>query len=155
MYRYALPNEIGGYQAISDVSAYITTLPMNSENNHGPGTDLQLGQKIFHDYCRPCHGDHGEGRPDDYYPMLQSQHYTYMVRQIAWMKEGKRRAVHPLKLKQIKYLSEKEMNAALDYVSRQSPPSVLVARPGWKNPDLRGREKHDAPTEKIDGGGLL
>ncbi|MBF0152853.1 MAG: c-type cytochrome [Magnetococcales bacterium] len=155
MFRFSLPNEVGGYQAISDVSAYIATLPMNPQNGHGPGTNLKHGKKIFHDYCRSCHGDHGEGKPDDYYPLLQGQHYEYMLRQITWMKNGKRRAIHPLKMKQIKYLAEGDMLAALDYVSRHSPPSVLVARPGWKNPDLLGREKHDAPTEKMDGEGLF
>ncbi|MBF0178316.1 MAG: c-type cytochrome [Magnetococcales bacterium] len=155
MYRFSLPNEIGGYQAISDVSAYITSLPMDPRNGHGPGSDLELGQRVYRAYCRSCHGDHGEGRPDDYYPMIQGQHYAYMVRQIEWMKNGKRRAVHPLKMKQIKYLSEKEMSAALDYVSRESAPSVLVAKPGWKNLDYRGREKPAVPAEKIDGEGLF
>ncbi|MBF0136853.1 MAG: c-type cytochrome [Magnetococcales bacterium] len=155
MFRFSLPDEIGGYQAISDVSAYIAALPMNPQNGHGPGTDLDRGKKIYHDYCRACHGDHGEGKPDDYYPLLQGQHYEYMVRQIAWMKNGKRRAIHPLKMKQIRYLSEKDLLAALDYISRQTAPSVLMAKPGWKNPDLQGREKLAGTAEKISGEGLF
>ena len=31
-------------------------------NHHSPTTDLKLGKKIYHDRCKACHGDRGDGQ---------------------------------------------------------------------------------------------
>lgn len=137
MYPFALPSEIGGTQAIADVSEYIATLKMNPENGVGKGDDLQLGAKLYADNCVRCHGPDGAGNADKYYPRIQGQHYEYLVRQYRWIKEGKRRNSNPEMVEQIKNFTDKDTLAVLDYVSRLKPPADLVAPKGWKNPDFK------------------
>ena len=31
-------------------------------DHHSPTTDLELGKKIYHDRCKACHGDRGDGQ---------------------------------------------------------------------------------------------
>lgn len=137
MYPFALPSEIGGTQAIADVSEYIAGLKMNPENGVGKGDDLELGKKLYADNCVRCHGEAGEGNAEKYYPRIQAQHYEYLVRQYRWIKEGKRRNSNPEMVEQIKNFSDKDTLAVLDYVSRLKPSAELVAPKGWKNPDFQ------------------
>lgn len=137
MYPFALPSEIGGTQAISDVSEYIARLKMSPENGIGPGTDLEHGKKLYADNCVRCHGADGAGDAKQYYPRIQAQHYEYLLRQYRWIKEGKRRNSNPEMVEQIKNFTDKDTIAVLDYVSRLKPSPELVAPKGWKNPDFK------------------
>ena len=31
-------------------------------NHHAPNNDVTLGKKIYHDRCKACHGDRGDGK---------------------------------------------------------------------------------------------
>lgn len=137
MYPFALPSEIGGPQAIADVSEYIATrLKMNPKPGYGPGTDLEHGKKLYQENCVRCHGEKGEGNAEKYYPRIEAQHYAYLLRQYQWIKEGRRRNANPDMVEQIKNFSERDTQAVLDYVSRIPAPPELVGEPGWKNPDF-------------------
>jgi cytochrome c553 len=136
MYPFALPSEIGGEQSVADVTEYISKLPMNPENGVGPGTDLAHGQKLFEDNCVRCHGANGEGNAEKYYPRIQGQHYSYLLRQYKWIKEGRRRNANPDMMEQIKNFSDKDTVDVLDYVSRLKPTKELVGPKGWHNPDF-------------------
>ena len=137
MYPFALPSEIGGTQSISDVSEYISKMKMSPKNGVGPGTDLELGKKLYADNCVRCHGVDGAGDAAKYYPRIQGQHYEYLIRQYRWIKEGKRRNSNPDMVEQIKNFSDKDTLAVLDYVSRLKPSADLLAPKGWKNPDFK------------------
>lgn len=137
MYPFAQPSEIGGPQAIADVTAYIEKLPMNPQNGVGPGTDLAKGEKLFKDNCVRCHGDQGQGDDAKFYPRIQGQHYSYLLRQYQWIKAGKRRNANPDMVKQIKDFTDADTVAVLDYVSRIKPDPKLVGAPDWKNPDFQ------------------
>ena len=138
MYPFALPSEIGGAQAVADVAEYIAKrLKMNPKPGVGPGTDLELGKKLYADNCVRCHGEKGEGDAEKYYPRIQAQHYNYLVRQYQWIKEGKRRNANPDMVEQIKNFTDRDTHAVLDYVSRLPAPPELIGAADWKNPDFK------------------
>ncbi len=141
MYPFALPQSIGGAQSISDVSAYITSLPMNPDNGKGEwaeGTpEFEHGKKLYKDNCVQCHGETAGGNEEKYYPRLQGQHYAYMLRQFEWIRDGKRRNANPDMIKQIKDFSDSDMTAVINYVSRiPVPKEDLAPSADWKNPDF-------------------
>lgn len=135
MYPFALPESIGDEQAIADVTDYIAKLPMNPDNGKGDGTDLELGKKLYKENCVKCHAENGEGDAAKFYPLIQGQHYAYMLRQFEWIRDGKRRNANPDMVKQIAGFSDKDMRAVIDYVSRIPVPKEKLGPPGWQNPD--------------------
>ncbi len=137
MYPFALPESIGGAQALADVTAYMEKLLMNPAPGVGPGTSLALGEKLYKDNCVKCHGEKGEGKESDYYPLIQGQHYLYMLRQFEWIRDGKRRNANPDMVEQIKNFSDEDMVAVIDYVSRIKPPKEnLAPSADYMNPDF-------------------
>jgi cytochrome c553 len=135
MMPYATVEAIGGAQAVADVAEYISTLEISVDNGKGPGTDLELGEKLYAEHCAECHGSNGEGSNDDSAPRIQAQHYNYLERQFYWIRDGKRRNIG-LKMAFTKQFGERQLTAVLDYTSRLMPPEELRAPPGWKNPDF-------------------
>ncbi len=137
MAPYADPEVIGGAQAVADVAAYISTLEVSVDNGHGPGDNLELGEKLYKKNCRECHGESGGGSNDRQIPRLQAQHYKYLLRQFQWIRDGKRLNADPDMAAQIEGFDDAEMAAVLDYTSRLLPPAELRAPEGWKNPDFK------------------
>lgn len=127
---------MGGPQAISDVASYIATLPMDPNPGHGKVTDEARGEKLYYRKCAECHGSGGSGDESRFYPRIQGQHYEYLLRQINWMLEGKRRNGNPNMIKRIKKMKITDIELVLDYVSRLKPPEDKIAPEGWKNPDF-------------------
>jgi len=136
MLPYASLESIGGTQAVADVAGYIDTLEISVENGKGPGTDLALGEKLYHENCVRCHGEAGAGDGAKFIPRIQAQHYRYLVRQLEWIRDAKRRNANPEMTAQIHDFGERETRAVADYVSRLEPPVDLQAPPGWQNPDF-------------------
>ncbi len=140
MYPFALPESIGGTQAMADVTAYIAKLPMNPDNGKGEwekGTpEYDQGAKLYKDNCVKCHGEEGRGDAEKFYPRLQGQHYKYMLRQFQWIRDGKRRNANPDMVKQINGFSDKEMEMVINYVSRiPVPKEELAPSVDYLNPD--------------------
>ncbi|MCP4145942.1 MAG: c-type cytochrome [bacterium] len=141
MYPFALPEAIGGPQALVDVSAYIEQLPMNPDNGKGEwaeGTpEFEQGKKLYKDNCVQCHGEIGEGDVEKFYPLIQGQHYLYMLRQFEWIRDGKRRNANPDMVKQIAEFSDLDMKKVVNYVSRiPVPAEKLAPSVDWLNPDF-------------------
>jgi len=140
MYPFALPESIGDEQAMADVTDYINKIPMNPDNGKGEweeGTpQFEKGKKLYADNCVKCHGDHGEGKAKEFYPMIMGQHYNYMFRQFEWIRDGKRRNANPDMVEQIKNFSNDDMKMVVNYVSRIKVPKELLApSKEWLNPD--------------------
>jgi len=141
MYPFALPESIGDAQALADVTEYIQKLKMNPENGKGPwkpGTpEHAKGEKLYKDNCTRCHGDHGEGSQEKFYPRIEGQHYKYMVRQFEWIRDGKRRNANPDMVEQIKTFSDTDMKQVINYVSWiPVDKKDLAPSANWKNPDF-------------------
>ena len=56
MYPFSNPDEIGGLQGISDVTAYIATLEPNPDPGVGCGEDLERGDLLYKQRGAQCHG---------------------------------------------------------------------------------------------------
>lgn len=118
MYPFTLRRYVGSTQDIADVTGYISTMPINEQNHHGKGDDLDRGRKLYQDNCAKCHGDNGEGDPENFYPKLSNQHYEYMLRQFIWIRDGKRRNANKKMVQQIQKFSYRDIKAVIDYSSR-------------------------------------
>ena len=114
-------------QEIADIAAYLERLEIPRDNGKGPGTAVDQGRAIFKKECAPCHGEQGQGDARKFYPMVASQHYLYMLRQMEQIRDGKRRNAHPKMVKVIKTHSEAELQALADYMSRL--PALARSKP--------------------------
>jgi cytochrome c553 len=123
-------------QDIADVSAYIAQLPMTPRNGKGPGTDLAHGKQLYGKYCADCHGENGEGIAQHHMPRIQGQHYSYLMRQFEWIRNGRRRNADKEMMEQIQMFTARDTAAIMDYVSRLRPPAQKVAALDWRNPDF-------------------
>ncbi|MBF0426422.1 MAG: c-type cytochrome, partial [Magnetococcales bacterium] len=154
MYPYAKADALGGKQALADVVAYLARLPMAPQHGQGPGTDLIVGKNLYQEHCVRCHGEHGEGDAVNGWPRIQGQHYPYMVRQYALMRQGKRHDLHPLKELQLHDLTDAYVGNILDYVSRFPVDVTLIAPTSAGGPESGPiRAPMSAPAgEEAEGG---
>ena len=91
MRAFTTVRALGNAQEIADVAGYIATLPMTANNGQGNNRYLEQGKEIFLRDCADCHGAHGEGDVKKHIPMIQGQHYQYLLRQYRWIRDGRRR----------------------------------------------------------------
>lgn len=137
MYDFAQDEEIGGKQAIADVTAYIQTLPMNPRPGLGKGDDLERGARVYEDRCGVCHSSDGAGHGDWAIPWVAGQHYRYLRRQLDWMLDGRRRNANEEMMVELREMNPADIKAVSDYMSRMKVDPELVAdSPDWTNPDF-------------------
>jgi cytochrome c553 len=132
-------------QAFADVAAYLSAQPVTPNNGLGPGTDLEWGRRLYEENCVDCHGEFGEGKDDEHMPLIQGQHYRYLVRQFEWIRDGKRRNADKEMFEQIRGFTDRDIAAVMDYTSRLKPPLQRLAEPGWRNPDFPDFKLRAAP----------
>ncbi len=118
MYPFTEPGSIGGLQGISDVTAYIASMPKDPTPGVGDGLQLAAGKAIYQQHCLQCHGDKGQGNNEAFYPSLKGQHHAYLLRQLRWIKDGYRKNSNPVMVTALKTLSDEELDAVADYLSR-------------------------------------
>lgn len=122
MLPFAEADILGGPQGVSDVAGYIASLPMSLEPGTGRGNNLALGERLYDENCSVCHDDNGEGFDAFFFPKVDRQHYGYLLRQLKWMKEGKRQNVYFGMLRRIEKMTVADLEAVSDYLSRLAPP---------------------------------
>ncbi|MDQ7016687.1 MAG: c-type cytochrome [Gammaproteobacteria bacterium] len=108
-------------QDFADVAAYVSALPMTNENGKGKDEDVIRGGEVYKKTCMACHGKHAEGNAKAMIPLLESQHYGYMLTQFMAIKAGHRGNADPAMVAVIQNLSDEDIHAVLDYISRIKP----------------------------------
>ncbi len=124
------------YQAFVDIAAYVEQLKMAPTNLMGSGKNLKLCKEIYIKECAKCHGKNGEGDAKEFYPKIHGQNYNYLLRQMLWIKNGKRRNANRKMVKQVNKFSDEDLMAVVDYSSRLRPSASEVAKEGWTNKDF-------------------
>ncbi len=119
---YPFASSLSDQQELADVAAYIQTLPIPTDNGRGPGGDLEEGKALFDRDCVKCHGEHGEGNAEKFYPVLAGQHYKYLLRQIRAIAQKKRRNANPDMVKIVEKYTPEQQAAVVDYMSRLTWP---------------------------------
>ncbi|HET7833439.1 MAG TPA: c-type cytochrome [Gallionella sp.] len=108
---------------IADIAAYLQSLPIPQNIGEGPGTNLARGKEIYAKDCAACHGDHGEGVGEKFYPMVARQHYRYLLRQMIYIRDETRLNANPKMVKAIKPYNDADLEALADYMSRLPAPA--------------------------------
>ena len=140
MFPFVQQRTIGGYQELSNVVAYISTLPMTPAHEKGPwpnGMKYKQGKKIYKKYCASCHGDNGQGNNELAYPKLQGQHFQYMSEQLKRIKSGIRKV--PTGMQSVmQALDYKQLDISANYASYfLVPKKDLATSRAWRNPDFK------------------
>jgi len=105
-------------QDIADVALYLSKLPSPPDNGRGPGVGLDAAARTYQDKCTRCHGDKGEGDASLFYPRVSHQHYRYLLREMVEIRDGVRRNANPRMVEVVKPLTDAELDALADYMSR-------------------------------------
>ena len=110
-------------QDFADVATYLQSLPVAGEIAHGPPELVPRGETVFATNCAACHGEHGQGRPELFFPMLASQHYTYLLREIDLILSGQRGNSNPAMPPILQTLSTDDKRAVAAYLAQLPAPA--------------------------------
>ena len=106
-------------QEIADIAVFLESVQSTRDNGKGPGTLLTLGKSLYDKgQCASCHGEAGEGKAIHAYPVVASQHYGYLVREMELIQKGLRGNSHPRMVKAIAHYTARDIEAVADYMSR-------------------------------------
>lgn len=70
--------------------------------------------------CAPCHGDHGQGTKNDYFPRLAGKPSGYLYNQLVAFRNGRRH--YPPMNYLLEFMPDGFLHAVADYYATQRPP---------------------------------
>lgn len=105
-------------QSMADIAAYVSRLPVPPDQGRGPGSDLARAAAIYADGCAACHGDAGEGDASRFYPRVSGQHYRYLLREMADIRDGARHNANPRMVQTLRGSSDADLQLLADHMSR-------------------------------------
>jgi cytochrome c553 len=114
-------------QDFADMAAYLQSLPVSGKIGQGPPELVPRGQALYASDCAGCHGEHGEGRPELFFPMLASQHYGYLLRELDLILTGERGNSNPAMPPLLKNYATDDKSAIAAYLAQLPPPSTAAA----------------------------
>src|SRR5688572_4900495 len=105
--RHYLPDA----QAVTDVAAYVASLPRfpSTTTGIGDGRSLSEGAKVYFRHCEQCHGPLGQGDLLRRRPRLAGQHYAYLLRQLEETAQELRPGMDNAHVQRLRKLSPEEM----------------------------------------------
>jgi cytochrome c553 len=115
--------ELQGSQDLLDVAAYAESLKRPPWRMTGGGNtaSLQEGRRIYYRDCERCHGRLAEGDLRSIVPRLAGQNYPYLRHQFIDVAYRQRLGMDEAHIKLVGALSETELAALADYLSRLKP----------------------------------
>jgi len=113
-------------QDFADMAAYLQSLPVAGKIGQGPPELVARGQALYASDCAGCHGEHGEGRPELFFPMLASQHYGYLLRELDLILTGQRGNSNPAMPPILKDYATDDKQAIAAYLAQLPPPGTAV-----------------------------
>lgn len=117
--RHQLPTA----QDLTDVAAYIASLPRfpRTDKGIGDGSMLGDGAKVYFRRCERCHGPIGEGEVFLGIPRLAGQHYAYLLRQLEETAINQRPGMGDDHVRLLRQIPPEQRRGVADYLSRLSP----------------------------------
>jgi cytochrome c553 len=113
-------------QDFADMAAYLQSLPVVGKIGQGPPELVPRGQALYASDCTACHGEHGEGRAELFFPMLASQHYGYLLREMDLILNGERGNSNPAMPPILKNYSTDDKRAIAAYLAQLPAPGRAV-----------------------------
>lgn len=109
-------------QDFADMAAYLQSLPVAGKIGQGPPELVERGKALYASDCAGCHGEHGEGRSELFFPMLASQHYGYLLRELDLILNGERGNSNPAMPPILKDYTTEEKQAVAAYLAQLPAP---------------------------------
>lgn len=109
-------------QALADIALYLQGLPMADNNAKGSGQALAQGRQLYERDCVACHGAAGQGQAPLFVPLVAAQHHPYLLRELAFIRDGKRGNSNPAMAAMLQNYSAEDLQAVADHLSRMPPP---------------------------------
>ena len=122
MKDYVLEPELT-LQNFADIAAYLESLPVVGNLSQGPPELVPRGQALYERDCAHCHGAKGEGRPELFHPMVASQHYSYLLRELDLIRDGGRGNSNPSMPPILKQYSADDKRAVAAYMAQLPAPA--------------------------------
>ena len=116
-------------QDFADMAAYLQSLPVAGKIGQGPPELVPRGQALYASDCAGCHGEHGEGRAELFYPMLASQHYRYLLLELDLILSGGRGNSNPAMPPILKNYSTDDKRAVAAYLAQLPAPATAPTSP--------------------------
>jgi cytochrome c553 len=116
-------SELQDSQDLLDVAAYAESLKQPAWRMTGGGNaeTLQEGRRIYYRDCERCHGRLAEGDLRSMIPRLAGQNFPYLRHQFIDVAYRQRLGMDEAHIERIGALSEAELTALADYLSRLKP----------------------------------
>ena len=123
MQHFTDRHHLTGAQEVTDVAAYVASLPRfpRTSTGIGDGTSLSEGASVYFQKCEQCHGPLGQGDLLMRRPRLAGQHYLYLLRQLQETAADGRPGMDKAHVTMLRSMSPKQMRGVADYLSRLSP----------------------------------
>jgi cytochrome c553 len=97
------------------IACVLPWMPARAQDNTQPPDTMEarvLG-------CAPCHGDHGQGTNNDYFPRLAGKPSGYLFNQLVAFRDGRRR--YPPMNYLLQFMPDDYLHAIADYFAGQRP----------------------------------